>query len=148
MDLENSAADCIPAGGIDLGRWDKHYDLEQGHRYSVVSVRQVQKIQKIPLVIRLTLRIARIIGPILTALLTMLKASLLRGSIGIHSVRRPIASLAVAILRSWRLVPLMAIRLLAVTLRLVVVLTLSRIARRRRRRCVVRRMLVVGIRHN
>ena len=119
-----------------------------------VSIGAKQRIPKHALVSGVALRITCIVGPILTALLTVLKASLLGGSIRIHSGRRAIATLGITILRGrrwiallsvrWLAIRWLAIRWLAVTLGLIVVLAWMRTGRRS---CVVGRRWIVGIRH-
>lgn len=95
----------------------------------------------------MALRVARIIGAILAALLTMLEASMLWRAIGVCPLRSVVARWCIAVLwrRCRRWIAVLVISWLTVSLGLVVMGISSP---GWRRRSVVRRILVVWIGHD
>lgn len=105
--------------------------------------------EKSLLVTGMTLRVARIIGAILAALLAMLEAAVLWRAIRVRPLRSVVARWRITVLwrRCRRWITVLAISWLTVSLRLVV-MTWRGVSRPSwRRRSVVWRVLVVWIRH-
>lgn len=97
----------------------------------------------------MALRVARIIGAILAALLTMLEATVLWRAIGVRPLRSVVSRWRIAILwrRCRRWIAVLAVSWLTVSLRLVVMAWREISSPGWRRRSVVWRILVVWIRH-
>lgn len=97
----------------------------------------------------MALRVARIVGAILAALLTMLEAAVLWRAIGVRPLRGVVARWCIAVLwrRSRRWIAVLAINWLTISLGLVVMAWRGISSPGWRRRSVVRRILVVWIRH-